>query len=77
MTCASCVAVIEKTLAKTPGVTSGVVNLATEKLSATYDPTRHRRCRQSPRSLGKLGYTATLLDQPARRPDGWASHSSA
>jgi Cu+-exporting ATPase len=38
MSCASCVAVIEKTLSKTPGVTSGVVNLATERLAATYDP---------------------------------------
>jgi Cu+-exporting ATPase len=38
MTCASCALVIEKTLAKTPGVTKAVVNLATEKLVATYDP---------------------------------------
>ena len=38
MTCASCVAVIEKTLAKTPGVTTSTVNLATERLAATYDP---------------------------------------
>ncbi len=38
MTCASCVAVIEKTLAKTPGVTRANVNLATERLSASFDP---------------------------------------
>lgn len=37
MTCASCVAVIEKTLAKLPGVVSANVNLATERLSVTYD----------------------------------------
>jgi len=37
MTCASCVAVIEKTLAKVPGVIKANVNLATEKLSVTYD----------------------------------------
>jgi Cu+-exporting ATPase len=38
MTCASCVAVIEKVLGKTPGVVSANVNLATEKLSVGYDP---------------------------------------
>ncbi|MBE0476559.1 MAG: copper-translocating P-type ATPase [Coriobacteriia bacterium] len=37
MTCASCVAVIEKTLARTPGVISSNVNLATEKLTVIYD----------------------------------------
>jgi len=37
MTCASCVAVIEKTLAKVPGIISANVNLATEKLTAVYD----------------------------------------
>lgn len=38
MTCASCSSVIEKVLGSTPGVSSAVVNLATEKLSVTYDP---------------------------------------
>ncbi len=38
MTCASCVAVVEKTVGKLPGVTSATVNLATERLTATYDP---------------------------------------
>ena len=37
MTCASCVAVIEKTLAKKPGVVKANVNLASEKLSVTFD----------------------------------------
>ena len=40
MTCASCVAVIEKSLSKVDGVLKANVNLATEKLSVTYDPTR-------------------------------------
>ncbi|MBI4036667.1 heavy metal translocating P-type ATPase, partial [Candidatus Daviesbacteria bacterium] len=37
MHCASCVRVIEKSLSKTPGVSSSVVNLATEQASVTYD----------------------------------------
>lgn len=64
MTCASCSAIIEKTLAKTPGVSSGVVNLATEKLAATYDPSIIDADGIA-EVVNKLGYTATLLDAPA------------
>ncbi len=38
MTCASCAAIIEKVVEKVAGVASANVNLATEKLSVTYDP---------------------------------------
>ncbi len=38
MTCASCAAIIEKTLAKAPGIVSANVNLASERLAAAYDP---------------------------------------
>lgn len=69
MTCASCVAIIEKTLAKTPGVTSGVVNLATEKLSATYDP-RIVDAAGIATILSGLGYTATPLESPAASTTG-------
>lgn len=37
MTCASCVATIEKGLAKLPGVSRVNVNLASEKASIEYD----------------------------------------
>jgi Cu+-exporting ATPase len=37
MTCASCVAVIEKSLGKVTGITKVNVNLATEKLAVSYD----------------------------------------
>ncbi len=40
MTCASCVARNEKTLAKTPGVESAAVNLATESARVTFDPSQ-------------------------------------
>jgi Cu+-exporting ATPase len=39
MTCASCSAVIEKTLQRLPGVVSAVVNLALETTSVEFDPT--------------------------------------
>ncbi|MDP2401563.1 MAG: copper ion binding protein, partial [Actinomycetota bacterium] len=39
MTCASCVAVVEKTLAKVAGVESATVNLATESATVKFDPT--------------------------------------
>jgi len=60
MTCASCVAVIEKTLAKTPGVTSGVVNLATERLATTFDPALITDSAIA-EIVDKLGYTATPI----------------
>lgn len=60
MTCASCVAVIEKTLAKTPGVTSGTVNLATERLATTFDPAIITDDKIV-EIVTKLGYTATPL----------------
>ena len=39
MTCASCVAAIERAVRKLPGVASVAVNLATERADVTYDPT--------------------------------------
>lgn len=38
MTCASCVARVEKALKKVPGVTNANVNLATERATVVYDP---------------------------------------
>ncbi|MRR09858.1 hypothetical protein EG831_07275, partial [bacterium] len=38
MTCSSCQAVIERTLQRTPGVGSAVVNLANETASVSFDP---------------------------------------
>ncbi len=40
MTCASCVATIEKGLSKLPGVSRVNVNLASEKASVEYDPSQ-------------------------------------
>ena len=38
MTCASCVARVEKAITKVPGVVSAEINLATEKASVSYLP---------------------------------------
>jgi Cu+-exporting ATPase len=38
MTCASCVNRVEKAIARTPGVESAAVNLATEQATVAYDP---------------------------------------
>jgi Cu+-exporting ATPase len=40
MTCASCVARVERKLGKVPGVVAAGVNLATERATVTYDPSR-------------------------------------
>ncbi|MBI5232616.1 MAG: copper-translocating P-type ATPase [Coriobacteriales bacterium] len=64
MTCASCVAVIEKTLSKVVGVSSAVVNLATEKLVATFDPAVID-VDGIVEAVKKAGYTATPLAAPA------------
>jgi len=40
MTCAACVAAVEKALKRVPGVEDAVVNLATEKAFVRYDPRR-------------------------------------
>src|ERR671935_1981447 len=39
MTCASCVARVERKLKRVPGVQEATVNLATERAAVAYDPT--------------------------------------
>ncbi len=60
MTCASCSAIIEKTLNKAPGIVSANVNLATDRLSAKYDPSA-TSADEIVGAVEKLGYTATPL----------------
>lgn len=59
MTCASCVARVEKALKKVPGVTEATVNLATESAQVDYagaDPAALLA------AVGRAGYHATLAD---------------
>ncbi len=59
MTCASCVARVEKALAKVPGVSSAEVNLATE--TAEVRLTRNTDASVLTAAVAKAGYTATPL----------------
>ncbi len=52
MTCASCVARVEKVLGRVPGVQSATVNLATEKAAVKADTTL------SPKSLAEAVHKA-------------------
>ena len=66
MTCSSCAGVIEKVLGRLEGISSAVVNLASEKLAVTYDPA----VIGVPRIIDAVkaaGYTATELNAPAEK----------
>ncbi len=60
MSCASCVARIEKGLASTPGVREASVNFAMERASITYDPTRVTP-EEVIRKVHDLGYQASVV----------------
>jgi Cu+-exporting ATPase len=64
MTCASCSAVIEKTVAKMPGVASVAVNLATERMSVSFDPDVVD-VKTIADAVKKAGYDAIPLDAPS------------
>lgn len=56
MTCAACVARIEKSVSRLDGVSSASVNLATEKLALTYNP-QQVRLSEIKQAIIKSGYT--------------------
>jgi Cu+-exporting ATPase len=59
MTCASCVAAIEKGLKKLPGAREVSVNLATEKATVTYDPAK-TKLEDFIAETKKLGYEVAV-----------------
>ncbi|MGA2615663.1 MAG: heavy metal translocating P-type ATPase [Spirochaetia bacterium] len=61
MTCASCVAHIEKAVGKLEGVASVTVNLATEKADVTYDPVKVRLSGIK-KAISDAGYTPREID---------------
>lgn len=65
MTCASCVAVVEKTLKSLKGVHDATVNLATERATVEYDPQKVNS-EQLVRAIESAGYSARILKAGAR-----------
>src|SRR6476620_4348700 len=64
MTCASCVARVEKALKNLPGVLDASVNLATDKAKLDYDPLLLDRSRLGP-TLEKIGFASELIASAA------------
>ncbi len=62
MHCASCVRVLEKSLGKLEGVSSAVVNLATEKATVAFDPTKVRDQDLSS-AVANVGYKAGINEE--------------
>ncbi|MEX2115843.1 MAG: heavy metal translocating P-type ATPase [Bacteroidota bacterium] len=75
MTCASCVARVEKTLKQAPGVESASVNLATEKVTVTYNSEKTDLPNLA-RVVEDAGYSLVLPKQPGTdiRRTGEESH---
>ena len=65
MTCASCVNRVEKAIGKVPGVERVAVNLATERATVDFDPSR-TNLQQIAQAVEKAGYGAGEL--PAEAP---------
>jgi Cu+-exporting ATPase len=76
MTCASCVARVEKALAGVPGVASATVNLATEKAEVRFAG-RNADMEALLAAVRKAGYEARRADEPqaapaaSQAPDWW------
>ena len=62
MTCASCVARVEKKLSKVPGVESACVNLATEQAVVRFEPTRTTMAKLL-ETVEVAGYEASLVHE--------------
>lgn len=68
MTCASCSATVEKTAGKLEGMEAASVNLASEKMSVTYNPL-HLSVRDIADAVSQSGYKAVLKDKEQTEVD--------
>jgi len=73
MTCASCVARVEKALAKVPGVSTATVNLATETARIHFAPAEHMEAKLR-RAVRDAGYGPVAANAAIDAPDAspWA-----
>ena len=69
MTCASCVNRVERFLRKTDGVVEANVNLATERATVTFDPSRRRPRRARTRAVEDAGYAVVGAEGDAAAAD--------
>jgi Cu+-exporting ATPase len=79
MTCASCVNRVEKAIARTPGVESAAVNLATEQATVSYDPAQTTIANLAA-AVRKAGYDVGELPSdtpPQRAPVALVSDNGA
>ena len=65
MTCASCVLRVEKALKRVEGVTEAAVNLATERATVTFDPTR-TTVNQLRAAVEDSGYSLLVPEEPGK-----------
>ena len=72
MTCASCVARVERALLKVPEVKSASVNLATERATVELGPPAE--VEPLLEAIGKAGYTATVTPPPDHRHEHAGHH---
>ncbi|MBS0294045.1 MAG: copper-translocating P-type ATPase [Proteobacteria bacterium] len=75
MTCASCVARVERALRKVPGVQDAAVNLATESVHLTFDPARADMEQLARRAVRNAGYEPRSLAEQEAEQDAqgpWA-----
>ncbi|WP_433606265.1 heavy metal translocating P-type ATPase [Dactylosporangium sp. CA-139114] len=63
MTCASCVGRVEKALLRVDGVGTATVNLATERATITFDPSRVTPAALAA-AVGRAGYRAAAMSRP-------------
>lgn len=68
MVCASCALTIEKTVSHLPGMTQTTVNLATEKMSVTYDPTQVTQT-DIETTVHDAGYGARLIHDSRKQAE--------
>lgn len=67
MHCASCVSIIESSLKKVDGISDAIVNIATEKATVTYDPSKVTDEHLSS-AVSNVGYKA-LIDEEVKTED--------